>query len=264
MHIKEFAAMTGLSQSKIRFYEKHGLLQTERQVNGYREFVPEDAFRSNAFLSLKKYGFSVEDAVRMLDERQRTEEFAASLRDKREEMLREIELLRYRIQRIDQALDNMENEPDESCEVVDVPDYFYVRASHGRDFSAALGVAREIRDYYELLSVTACARIIGKEDLESNADVTDPSYIIAVPEPDIEKLPAETRANSERFALGRCIRFRRLATRAESAQKQSYAPLFDFMDQHGYRLHGDVLLVPLFLNLDGKGKDIEILFVPID
>ena len=47
--MKEFSAMTGLPQSKIRFYEKHGLILSDRQENGYRVFTPEDAFKSNAF-----------------------------------------------------------------------------------------------------------------------------------------------------------------------------------------------------------------------
>lgn len=142
MHIKEFSAMTGLSQSKIRFYEKQGLLQTDRQRNGYRDFTPEDAFRSNAFRSLLKYGFSVEDAICMIDEQQQTEAFADSLRDRRAEMEREIELLHYRMQRIDHALDHIEHDPDESFELTDAPDYLFVRASYGRDFSIAQQMSR--------------------------------------------------------------------------------------------------------------------------
>ena len=71
--IKEFAAMTGLPPSKIRFYEKHGLLATRREENGYRVFSPEDAFRANAFRVLLQYGFTVEQAVAMLDAEQGTD-----------------------------------------------------------------------------------------------------------------------------------------------------------------------------------------------
>ena len=61
--MKEFSAMTGLPQSKIRFYEKHGLILSDRQENGYRVFTPEDAFKSNAFRVLLQYGFSIDEAV---------------------------------------------------------------------------------------------------------------------------------------------------------------------------------------------------------
>ena len=71
--MKEFSAMTGLPQSKIRFYEKHGLILSDRQENGYRVFTPEDAFKSNAFRVLLQYGFSIDEAVAMLDAKQGTE-----------------------------------------------------------------------------------------------------------------------------------------------------------------------------------------------
>ena len=43
--MKEFSAMTGLPQSKIRFYEKHGLILSDRQENGYRVFTPEASMK---------------------------------------------------------------------------------------------------------------------------------------------------------------------------------------------------------------------------
>ena len=95
--IKEFAAMTGLPPSKIRFYEKHGLLATRREENGYRVFSPEDAFRANAFRVLLQYGFTVEQAVAMLDAEQGTEEFKRSLEDQQAKLRREAYLLRYRL-----------------------------------------------------------------------------------------------------------------------------------------------------------------------
>ena len=97
--IKEFAAMTGLPPSKIRFYEKHGLLATRREENGYRVFSPEDAFRANAFRVLLQYGFTVEQAVAMLDAEQGTEEFKRSLEDQQAKLRREADLLRYRLAR---------------------------------------------------------------------------------------------------------------------------------------------------------------------
>lgn len=56
-YIREFSNMTGLPQSKIRYYEKIGLFKVKRMKNGYRWFSPEDAFRVNAFRCLLQYGF---------------------------------------------------------------------------------------------------------------------------------------------------------------------------------------------------------------
>lgn len=91
--MKEFSAMTGLPQSKIRFYEKHGLILSDRQENGYRVFTPEDAFKSNAFRVLLQYGFSIDEAVAMLDAKQGTEEFERSLLHQQEKLMHEADLI---------------------------------------------------------------------------------------------------------------------------------------------------------------------------
>ena len=79
--IGEFAAMTGMTPSKVRFYDKAGLFEsTLRDESGYRAFTPHDAFRANAFRVLLQYGFTVERAIAVLDERQGTVEFEESLK----------------------------------------------------------------------------------------------------------------------------------------------------------------------------------------
>ncbi|MFR8008488.1 MAG: MerR family transcriptional regulator, partial [Gordonibacter urolithinfaciens] len=150
--IKEFAAMTGLPPSKIRFYEKHGLLATRREENGYRVFSPEDAFRANAFRVLLQYGFTVEQAVAMLDAEQGTEEFKRSLEDQQAKLRREADLLRYRLAKIESALALVDGGGRAAFTLVDAPDQLYVSASVGRDFGVSVENEREIALFYNLLS----------------------------------------------------------------------------------------------------------------
>lgn len=262
--IKEFAAMTGLPQSKVRFYEKYGLLDSERLENGYRVFAPEDAFRVNAFRLLLQYGFSVEQAVAMLDEKQGTETFLTSLEEQRDDLQRQADLLRYRLAKIGSAIDAIEHQPDAlDCVLMDMPDQYYVSASVGRDFSVSIENEHEIALFYDLLSVTSCTRIIRKRDFESTADTVDPDYVISIPESEAYRLKGADPAKIERLCLGKCIRFRHRTTRAESLLKKTYEPLMHYLDDHGYELRNDIILFPSFLNLDGAGSDIETLFVPV-
>lgn len=261
--IKEFAAMTGLPPSKIRFYEKHGLLDTHRDENGYRVFSPEDAFRSNMFRVLLQYGFTVEQAVAMLDATQGTAEFEHSLEHQRTKLQREADLLRYRLAKIDGALELVDGGGQAAFTLMDVPDQLYVRASFGRDFNVSVDNEREIALFYELLSVTSCARIIAKRDLEDAGATVDPSYVISMPESEIHRLNGQDLSHIERLCLGKCVRFRRRLTREESVRKETFADLFSYLDDHGYALRGDIILFPSFLNLDGCGSDIETLFVPV-
>lgn len=261
--IKEFAAMTGLPQSKIRFYEKHGLLLSNREENGYRVFTPEDAFRSNAFRMLMQYGFSINEAIEMLDAKQGTEDFEKSLSDQREKLIQELDTIQYRLSRIDNALDAINSELDSGFVVMDMLDQLYINASIGRDFSVSVENERVVAEFYDLLSITSCARIIRKAEFDTESPTIDPDYVIAVSENEKFRLSAEAREQASILYLGKCIRFRRRATREESVKKETFDELFAFLDRHGYELRDDIILFPSFLNLDGQGSDIETLYIPI-
>ncbi|OUO95921.1 MerR family transcriptional regulator [Gordonibacter sp. An232A] len=261
--MKEFSAMTGLPQSKVRFYEKHGLVLSDRQENGYRVFTPEDAFRSNAFRTLLQYGFSIDEAVAMLDAKQGTEEFERSLLHQQEKLRREADLIAYRLRRLDSTLGAIKSEPGSGFELVDASDQVYINSSHGRDFRVSLENEKTISQYYDLLSITSCARIIKKDDLLDNRPVVDPDYVMTMPEYESYRLDEQAQTQVKRLCLGKCIRFRRQATREESVRKETFADLFEYLESHGYRLRSDLMLFPSFLNLDGLGSDIETLYVPI-
>lgn len=56
MHIKDFAAQTGLSTDTLRYYEKEGLLQPARDANGYRNYGTRDVDWITFILRLKAMG----------------------------------------------------------------------------------------------------------------------------------------------------------------------------------------------------------------
>lgn len=261
--MKQFAAMTGMTPSKIRFYEKHGLALSDRTENGYRVFTPEDAFRSNAFRVLLQYGFPVSEAIAMLDAKQDTAEFRASLTDQQERLERERVLLEYRQRRIRSVLDILNSDEGLAFKLVDAPDQLYVTASHGRDFSVSLENEDVRAEFYELLSVTSCARIIQRANLLDENPEVDPDYINTLSVREAHFLSDYARKRVSRLELGRCVRFGRRITREESVQKATFDDLFAYLTAHNLSVAGDILLLPSFLNLDGEGSDIEILYVPV-
>ena len=66
MKIGELAARSGLSQSRIRFYEKIGLLRTvDRRSNGYRVYPPDAVVVLEVIATAQAAGFSL-DEIRTL------------------------------------------------------------------------------------------------------------------------------------------------------------------------------------------------------
>ena len=262
--ISDFAAMVGMPQSKVRYYEKVGLFEGKRQENGYRWYTPEDAFRANSFRVLLQYGCSLEQAVRMLDERQTGEAFFRSLEEQRIELQHQADLIRYRQNRLDYIMNLIQSEPGEKFEIADIEDYIYVRASHGRDFSVSVENAAELAEFADMLSISTFARIIHRSDFESAEDFVDPSYVHLLPKQESFRLKNPKSPRIERLKMGKCLRYQRQKTREESVQKTTFEPMFAWLKDHGYRMRNDILLMPAFLNLDGQGSDWETLLVPIE
>lgn len=66
MRIGELAKLSGLTASRIRFYEAAGLiLAVERQANGYRDYPPEAVWILEIIASAQSAGFSL-DQIRHL------------------------------------------------------------------------------------------------------------------------------------------------------------------------------------------------------
>ncbi len=172
--MKEFSAMTGLPQSKIRFYEKHGLILSDRQENGYRVFTPKMPSNQTHFVCCCNTGSASMKRVAMLDAKQGTEEFERSLLHQQEKLMHEADLIAYRLRRLESTLGAIQSEPGLEFELVDAADQVYINSSYGRDFHVSLEHEKTISQYYNLLSITSCARIIKRDDLLDNRPTVNP------------------------------------------------------------------------------------------
>lgn len=67
MNIGELAQRTGLATSRIRFYERIGLLTAvERQANGYRSYPPDAVLVLRLIATAQKAGFSLDELRALL------------------------------------------------------------------------------------------------------------------------------------------------------------------------------------------------------
>lgn len=67
MNIGELARRSGLSHSRIRFYEREGLLTAvDRRPNGYRAYTPEAVTALDLITTAQKAGFTLDEIRRLL------------------------------------------------------------------------------------------------------------------------------------------------------------------------------------------------------
>ncbi|HDX4048278.1 TPA: MerR family transcriptional regulator [Enterobacter soli] len=121
MKIGELAKMTGITPSRIRFYEAEGLLpRPSRQGNGYRTYSLQAANLLKIIDNAQRTGFSLEQIRRFLPQSQKQwdhEGLIQSLNTR----IAEIETMQKQLEENKQALLNLAasitNRPDEiSCD----------------------------------------------------------------------------------------------------------------------------------------------------
>lgn len=116
MKIGELAKLTGLTTSRIRFYESAGLLPgVGRQANGYRDYRPETALMLEIIDSAQRAGFSLEQIRHLLplgNGKWDHGELVAALKSK----VAEIEVLQKRLKQSKAqllvAIDSIEHRPE--------------------------------------------------------------------------------------------------------------------------------------------------------
>lgn len=65
MKIRQLEQATGLDRATIRFYEKEGLIQPQRQENGYREYERSDQDALLKIKLLRQLGISLESIKKL-------------------------------------------------------------------------------------------------------------------------------------------------------------------------------------------------------
>ncbi|MCQ4166098.1 MerR family transcriptional regulator [Tahibacter harae] len=117
MKIGELAKRTGLATSRIRFYEKRGLLSTvERRQNGYRHYGPEALWMLEIIASAQSAGFSLEEIRSLLPDAKATWQHDALL-ESLQRKVAGIDRLQQRLAhnktQLLVAIDRIRNRPEE-------------------------------------------------------------------------------------------------------------------------------------------------------
>lgn len=211
-----FGEVDHVPDEAIRRHDRHDPIEDPllrearaRAVRPHGERLPRVHPRGR--LSLERlpralqYGFSISEAIEMLDAKQDTAEFRESLQEQRQKLERERILLDYRQRRIESVLDVLETDGKVDFKLVHIPDQLYVNASHGRDFTVSMENEKVLAEYYDLLSITSCARIITRENLLDDSPAVDPDYINTVSVGEEHFLSPYAREHVKRLRLGRCL-----------------------------------------------------------
>jgi DNA-binding transcriptional MerR regulator len=117
MKIGELSERTGIASSRIRFYERMGLLKAvQRKPNGYRTYPPEAVFELELVTAAQDAGFSLDEIAAMFPSDMANWQHRPTLDTLRQKVL-DIEAMEARMARTKAHLVSLvaeiENKPDE-------------------------------------------------------------------------------------------------------------------------------------------------------
>ena len=151
--------MAALSPSAVRFYQKHGVIQPEQQPNGYFMYTKHDAFRINAFKMLLSYGFSIQEAVQLLDTEYDSPSFLGRLEEKEQHLELELVQIRHRLKMLRHARTMLSGQY-ETFEYDDFDTGYIARVSDEDNFLVAGECKEEVALMAESLGLTRYVRIL--------------------------------------------------------------------------------------------------------
>jgi DNA-binding transcriptional MerR regulator len=117
MNIGELAERTGLTHSRIRFYESAGLLTAvDRRPNGYRTYTPAAVTALDLITTAQKAGFTLDEIRKLLPsnlEKWEHGELVEALRRKVADIEKLEARLRQSRQQLVALLEDIESKPDD-------------------------------------------------------------------------------------------------------------------------------------------------------
>lgn len=142
MRIGEVAKQTGLNISNIRFYERKGLLEPEREGDGnYREYSDADIFRLKCILLYRKMGISIDTIYLLLNHKADRNEVLIRQKKDLDEQIASLQGAKGLCELLLQAQDIEKNNIDSYL------NYVYQEEEKGNHFAEISEFLDEINDF---------------------------------------------------------------------------------------------------------------------
>lgn len=260
--IKEFSNMIGIEVSKIRYYEKKGVIRHQREENGYRIFNEQDAFYINDFIAINSRGYSIAESTQLL-KGQPLQEAIDGLVNNASEMEMQIAILeekkRYALETA--LLFRLLRENRHGIYRTTLPSYIIHPASDHGDFELTQKNARIRSQWQKLIPYTRYVGFGDSSQILSEKTMVDCGH--AVREDHFQALHYPVDETIKEYPLGDCICFYVEAQEDETINVSFNSHVIKYLEEHNLSIVGDFLLFYFMMPIHEFGKDAGMLVLPV-
>lgn len=261
-NIADYARITGLPASKIRYYEKQGLQGVSRQENGYRSFCRQSIYMLNDMKSLCARGFSIKESLRLAEEGHSADELLSLLCKKEAELEHQLLITQAMKQWAEETRMILEQlrQHGSLLYLTDLEDQMFLPACVGEDYSIGIqngDVRRQWNDYFPV------NRLVGILDTDRLSQEQPINYGDIVSVSDFTRFHFPADHTVQKLTPGRCLCFNFQEERDGFFSLSAYPHVLQYMEAHHLQPVGHAVLQYLFLNFTERYHNDGIAMIPV-
>ncbi|MFP4977472.1 MerR family transcriptional regulator [Paenibacillus sp. CN-4] len=259
--IGEFASILGVTSDTLRLYEKHNIVKPEKdESNSYRYFNDldvRDLLMSRWYRSLR---FPLQDVAGLM-QTSSLEGVTDKIKDSRLELEEEVRRLTRLLGKVTELEQEMKAVPDRlnRCILKQVPGLYRIRQTEQNSLIRSEALHRLVNGWMELLPFTFyCFRMekggpeqpgqpgrpgqLDRPDRpgKQNGEAFNYSWGLTLTQQDALELAAETGEQTEYLPPALCISTVLRTSAEEHLNRESFRPLYRYMEEYGYTAAGEV------------------------
>lgn len=250
--IGEFASILGVTSDTLRLYEKHNIVKPVKdESNSYRYFNDldvRDLLMSRWYRSLR---FPLQDVAGLM-QMSSLEGVTDKIKDSRLELEEEVRRLTRLLSKVTGLEQEMKAVPDRlnRCILKQVPGLHRIRQTERNSLIRSEALHRLVNAWMELLPFTFyCFRMETGEPEQpgqssqpdqQNGEAFNYSWGLTLTEQDALELAAETGEQTEYLPPALCISTVLRTSAEEHLNRESFRPLYRYMEEYGYSAAGEV------------------------
>lgn len=253
--IGEFASILGVTSDTLRLYEKHNIVKPVKdESNSYRYFNDldvRDLLMSRWYRSLR---FPLQDVAGLM-QASSLEGITDKIKDSRLELEEEVRRLTRLLSKVTGLEQEMKAVPDRlnRCILKQMPGLYRIRQTERNSLIRSEALHRLVNAWMELLPFTFyCFRMetgeaeqpnqSGRPEQpdQQNGEAFNYSWGLTLTEQDALELAAETGEQTEYLPPALCISTVLRTSAEEHLNRESFRPLYRYLEEYGYTAAGEV------------------------
>lgn len=239
MKVNEFSKRLGIPKSKIRYYDRVGLINGDRQDNNYRNFSNLDALEIYNAQLLRSFDMSIEDTINAKG--QTLDEINGWFYERAEELEEIIQREQMKLLRIQTMQEYFEivNKKHMELTTYDLDDSYNIFSLNSKDPSEDIFEAMEI--LADIMPYSYVAVRISKDSIYDDTDRLDVAIGLGILEKNKQKLNIELPKSIKKTKGGQKLNIALEVEDPLGITKEQLSPLIKNMTDNNEELECDLV-----------------------